>query len=301
MAKAPNFMIIGAARAGTTALYGLVRQHPDVFMSAIKETNYFAFEGKPLDYRGPGAEFVNNSVASWDEYLRLFADAPAGKMMGEATPLYLYQPESARRIRARLPDVKMIAVLRNPVEQAFSHFLYARAQMIEPLTSFDDALAAEPQRLAAHWQPLFQYSNFPRYYEQLQRFYAQFPADQLKIFLYEDYRSDPRKMLAEMFKFIGVDPNFVPDVSHETNMGGQPRHVWLQALVMRPNPIAKLAGMVLPNGARRVIRDKVSRHNLSRDTLSPSAKAHLLEVLREDISQLQELIKRDLSHWLKQG
>jgi hypothetical protein len=173
--------------------------------------------------------------------------------------------------------------------------------MIEPLTSFDDALAAEPQRLADHWQPLFQYSNFPRYYEQLQRFYAEFPADQIKIFLYEDYRSDPLAMMRQLFEFIGVDPTFQPDTSRKTNMGGQPRHAWLQALVMRPNPIAKVAGLMLPNGARRKIRDMVSRRNLSRDTLSPGAKAHLIEVLRDDISQLQELIKRDVSHWLKQG
>lgn len=294
-------MIIGAARSGTTALYDLVRQHPSVFMSAIKEPNYFAFEGEPLDYRGGGAEFVNNSVAQWEEYLRLFAAAPEGTARGEASPLYLYQPETAGRIRARVPDVKMIAVLRNPVEQAFSHFLYARAQMIEPLTSFDEALAAEAQRLRDHWQPLFQYSKFPLYAEQLQRFYAEFPKEQLKIFLYEDYRADPRAMLKEIFGFIGVDPSFDVDVSHETNMGGQPRSALLQALVMRPNPISKLAGLFLPNGARRVIRDMVSRRNLSRDTISPSAKAHLIEVFREDILQLQELIKRDLAHWVKQG
>lgn len=300
MDKTPSFMIIGAARAGTTALYDLVRQHPQVFMSAIKEPNYFAFEGEPLDWRGPGNEFVNNSVARWEDYTALFADAPAGMAMGEATPLYLWAPDAAKRIRARLPDVKMIAVLRNPIEQAFSHYLYARAQMIEPLDNFEAALQAEPQRLADHWQPLFQYSTFPRYAEQLRRFYAEFPADQLKIFLYEDYRSDPKTMLSQIFAFIGVDPAFVPDITHETNMGGQPRHQWLQNLVMRPNPIASLASLVVPNSARRMIRDMVSRRNLARDQMSPAAKAWLTNALRDDISQLQDIIGRDVSHWLEQ-
>lgn len=300
MGKTPSFMIIGAARAGTTALYDLVRQHPQVFMSAIKEPNYFAFEGEPLDWRGPGNEFVNNSVARWEDYTALFADAPAGMAMGEATPLYLWAPDAAKRIRTRLPDVKMIAVLRNPIEQAFSHYLYARAQMIEPLDNFEAALKAEPQRLAEHWQPLFQYSTFPRYAEQLRRFYAEFPSDQLKIFLYEDYRSDPKTMLSQIFAFIGVDPSFVPDITHETNMGGQPRHQWLQNLVMRPNPIASLASLVVPNSARRMIRDMVSRRNLARDQMSSAAKEWLTNALRDDISQLQDIIGRDVSHWLEQ-
>lgn len=300
MGIAPTFMIIGAARSGTTALYDLVRQHPRVFMSAIKEPNYFAFEGEPLDWRGPGNEFVNNSVASWDAYCALFADAPEGAAMGEASPLYLWAPDAPKRIKARLPDVKMVAVLRNPIEQAFSHYLYARAQMIEPLESFDDALAAEPQRLADHWQPLFQYGDFPRYGEQLARFYDEFPADQLRIFLYEDYRGDPRAMLREIFGFIGVDPQFEPDIEVETNMGGQPRHKWLQNLVMRPNPAASLAALVVPQGARRAIRDMVSRRNLSREGMSPAARATLTERLRDDISQLQGILKRDLSHWLEQ-
>lgn len=293
-------MIIGAARSGTTALYDLVRQHPDVFMSAIKEPNYFAFEGEPLDWHGPGNEFVNNSVARWEEYTALFADAPDGMAMGEASPLYLWAPQAPQRIRARLPDVKMIAVLRNPIEQAFSHYLYARAQMIEPLDDFDAALKAEPERLAAHWQPLFQYSTFPRYAEQLARYNAEFPKEQLQIFLYEDYRGDPKTMLSRIYDFIGVDPAFVPDLSHETNMGGQPRHQWLQNLVMRPNPIASLAALVVPESARRTIRDMVSRRNLARDTMSPATKAWLTNALKDDISQLQDMIGRDLSHWLEQ-
>ncbi|MFO1261177.1 MAG: sulfotransferase [Sphingomonadaceae bacterium] len=299
MARTPTFMIIGASRAGTTALYDLVRQHPQVFMSAIKEPNYFAFEGEPLDWRGPGNEFVNNSVHSWEDYTALFDPAPEGMAMGEASPLYLWAPDAPKRIKARLSDVKMIAVLRNPIEQAFSHYLYARAQMVEPFDDFDAALKAEPKRFADHWQPLFQYSTFPRYAEQLKRFYAEFPKEQLKIFLYEDYRGDPKTMLSQIYEFIGVDPAFVPDLSHETNMGGQPRHQWLQNLVMRPNPIASLAALVVPESARRTIRDMVSRRNLSRDQMSPQAKAWLINALKDDISQLQDMIDRDVSHWLE--
>ena len=99
--RLPTFLVIGAARSGTTALYLYLRQHPNVFMAQGKETNFFAFEGEALDFRGPGAEFVNNSVATFDEYQRLFADAPEAAAIGEASPLYLYAPRAAERIHAR--------------------------------------------------------------------------------------------------------------------------------------------------------------------------------------------------------
>jgi len=298
MVGTPTFLIVGAARAGTTALYDLLQQHPQISMSRIKEPNFFAFEGEPLDWRGPGNEFVNNSVSSWNDYVSLFETGHGAIARGEASPLYLWAPHAAKRIKARLPDVKLIAVLRNPVEQAFSHYLYARAQMIEPLDDFGAALAAEPERLAAHWQPLFQYSDFPRYAQQLTRYYEEFSSDQMMVFLYEDFRDDPKAMLRKICAFVGVDTAFEPNVTAETNMGGQPRHAWLQQLVMRPNVLATLAALVVPMGARRKIRDMVSRRNLARDHMPPDARARLQGLLRDDIVRLQGLIGRDLSHWL---
>ena len=118
MSRVPNFIVIGAARSGTTALYQYLRRHPDIFMSNIKEPNFFAFENCSLDFEGPGAEFVNNSVASWDDYCALFANAPPGATIGEASPLYLWAPQAPACIKRRLPQVRLIAILRNPIEQA---------------------------------------------------------------------------------------------------------------------------------------------------------------------------------------
>lgn len=299
MAGTPTFLIIGAARAGTTALYDLLQQHPQISMSTIKEPNFFAFEGEPLDWCGPGNDFVNNSISSWNDYSSLFEMKPGAIACGEASPLYLWAPHAAKRIKARLPDVKLIAVLRNPIDQAFSHYLYARAQMIEPIRDFSAALEAEPQRLAARWQPLFQYSDFPRYATQLRRYCDEFSADQIQLFLYEDFRENPKAMLRKIFAFIGVDASFEPNVTVETNLGGQPRHAWLQRLVMRPNFVASLSAMVVPMSARRKIRDRVSRRNLARDHMPEDARVRLQGLLKEDILQLQDMIGRDLSHWLR--
>lgn len=299
MARVPNLIVIGAARSGTTALYEHLRQHPQIFLSSSKEANYFAFEGEPLDYRGPGADFVNNSTPSWDAYLELFADAPSDAVIGDISPLYLYAPKAAERIRARLPDARLVAILRNPIEQAFSHFQYARARMIEPLDSFDAALDAEPERLRDHWQPLFQYSDFPRYAEQLRRFQAHFPPEQLKIFLYEDYRADPKGVLRQIFQFVGVDPSFVPALHQDANSGGDPRSPLLQAIIMRPNLLGSIAALFLPLSVRRRIRDRISRLNVARTEFSPTARARLAAKLRPDILELQEMLGRDLSGWLQ--
>jgi GNAT superfamily N-acetyltransferase len=297
-ARLPTFLVIGAARSGTTALYLYLRQHPKVFMSRRKETNYFAFEAPALDFRGPGAEFVNNSVASLEAYQRLFDDAPPDVAIGEASPLYLYSPDAPARIHAPLPDVRLIAILRNPVDQAYSHYLYARKEVIEPLPDFVAALDAQEARRAAHWQPLFQYTAFARYHVQLRRYLEHFSRDRIRLYLYEDFAADPLRVTQDIFRFIGVDDSFVPDVSYRANPGGIPRSELWQSVVMRPNAASKFIGSLLPEAARRRVRDALARANTTREEMPVDARLRLQKDLRGDILGLQDLIGRDLSSWL---
>ena len=171
--------------------------------------------------------------------------------------------------------------------------------MIEPLDSFDAALDAEPERLRDHWQPLFQYSDFPRYPEQIRRFQAHFPPEQIKIFLYEDYRADPKGVLRQIFEFAGVDANFEPTLHQDANAGGDPRSPLLQAIIMRPNLLGSIAAIFLPPPVRRRIRDWISSFNVARADFSPTARARLAAKLRPDILELQEMLGRDLSAWLQ--
>lgn len=300
MSRLPTFVVIGAARSGTTALYTFLRQHPAIFMSGIKEPNYFAFEPGRVSFSGPGAEFVNDSVREYDDYQKLFSGATdEHKAVGEASPLYLYSPHSPARIAAQLPDVRLIAILRNPIEQAYSHYLYARAQMIEPLDDFRAALTAQKERLEANWQPLFQYSTFPRYGEQLARYFSLFDRSRICVFPYEQFDTDPQAVLREIYRFIGVDDTFAAVTTHRTNQGGVPRNAMLQSLVMRPNPISVLAGRLLPDKLRRVIKDKISSGNTQREEMPNEARALLVDELRDDVMALSALLQMDLSHWLR--
>ncbi|MEZ5921062.1 MAG: sulfotransferase [Parvularculaceae bacterium] len=299
MTELPTFIIFGASRSGTTGLYTYLKQHPEIFMSPLKETNFFAYEGRLLDCRGPGAEYVNNSITRFEDYAALFHKAGDAKARGEASPLYLYVPGTAERIKARLPDVRLIAILRNPVEQAFSHYLYAKRQMLEPLDDFNAALDEEQARVNAGWQPMFHYARFPRFAEQLRPYFEAFDRRHINIYLYEDLQEEPAAVLKSIFQFVGVDDSFVPDINYRPNAGGVPRNARIQDFIMKPNIATGIAAAILPFEFRRRIRDSISNWNVKRDEIPPKARARLLRELADEIRILGPMIGRDLSGWLE--
>jgi hypothetical protein len=299
MSRMPHFLIIGAARAGTTTLHDLLRRTPGIFMPASKEPNFFAYEGETLRCRGPGASFINDSVTRLDRYQALFEPAPPGAILGEASPLYLFEPRAPERIRHHLPEARLVAVLRDPVEQAFSHFLYAKAMGIEPLDSFTEALHREEERLAQGWQPLFGYSRFPRYGEQIARYLALFPRERMLIRTYEDFQASPQAVLADVLAFVGADPAAPAAKARQLNAGGVPRNAWLHDLLVKPNALTRPLTYVLPVAVRRRLRDRFVRLNLRRDVALPAeARAILHERLDDDIRRLTGILDRDLAAWL---
>lgn len=298
--RLPDFLVIGAARAGTTALHGFLRQHPGIFMPARKEPNFFAYAGEELACEGPGADYINNSIVDPAAYAALFAGAPAEARLGEASPLYLYSERAPGRIKHHIPNAKMIVILRNPIDQAYSHFMYATKQCIENVSDFDKALTLETTRLEQGWQPLFGYSQFPRYGEQLARYFELFPRDQFLIKRYEDYEADPDAFLRAVYEFIDVDPDFVATKGDKVNAGGVPKNQAFQDFLMKSNPVTKAVGLVVPQQTRLKIRDWMARKNMiAPETLSSNARAILLERLSDDIRALETLLDWDLSDWMR--
>lgn len=298
----PDFLVIGAARSGTTALYNYLRQHPDIYMpSRIKEPNFYCYEGLELDVKGPGAEFINNSVTDGAAYEALFAEAGATQIKGEASPLYLYEPRTPERIAHHAPDVKMIAILRNPIEQAHSHFLYATRLLVETEADFEKALGMEEDRLAKGWQPLFGYSSFPRYGAQLAEYFEHFDRAQFLIETYDDFDADPMSVLFRIYDFLGADGEFEADMSYRPNAGGVPKSQIFQDFLIKPNPVTGLIAKVMPLQMRSKIRDHLVARNLKKSDLGMSVAARniLRGRLKDDVARLSDLLTRDLSHWLK--
>ncbi len=294
----PNFLVIGAAKGGTTALHRYLKQHPQIFMSPRKELRFFPFENNPPDYRGPGdAADAANMTISLEDYVAQFEGSEGYPARGEISPLYLYMPKTAERIRHYVPDVKLIAVLRQPAERAFSHYLMMRRDGLETLT-FEEALAAEDRRVADRWGHRWYFLRRGFYAAQLRPYFANFAREQIKLYLYEDYVSNPVGFAQDIFRFLGVDDTFVPDMSVRHNESKLPRSRRLQVFLTEPRAAKKLLKAFVPARWSRSVGDRLRRENLTRPQLSPETRRRLTEVYRADIEELQEMMGRDLSHWL---
>jgi len=296
----PNFLIIGAAKSGTTALYNYLRQHPEVYMSPVKEPRFFALEGEEVGFRGPGDMKAHEStITDIRSYSALFDGVTNEKAIGEASVLYLYSPKAPVRIRHYIPDVKLIAILRHPVYGAYSSFLHVVRDGREPLTDFAEALKKEDSRIRAGWGSGWHHKQRGFYYVQLKRYFDIFDRAQIKVYLYEDYLADPVSVIQDTLRFIDVDDSFVPNMAVRHNVSGIPRSRGLHEFLNKPNPIKSALRLVVPSKFRPLLRRKIERKNLEKPPLSPEVRKQLIEEYRHDIMKLQDLIGRDLSKWLE--
>jgi hypothetical protein len=295
----PDFLIIGAAKSGTTALYQALRQHPQIFMSAVKEPHYFAFAGEKMDYRGPGVTINETSVTTLPEYEKLFAGAARETAIGEASALYLYVPPAARRICEYAPEMKLIAILRQPADRAFSAYMHLTRDGREPLPDFRAALAAEPERLAANWGFLWRYTALGFYAQQLKRFYALFPREQIKVFLYDDFRANAVETAREACRFLGVSDDFTPDLSLRPKVSGAPRSRRLHDFLRGSHPLKTAAKAFVPASVRESAKLRLTNRNLVRQDFPADIRRELTDVFRADTLELQDLLRRDLTAWLK--
>lgn len=297
----PNFLIIGAAKAGTTALYEYLRQHPQIYMSPVKETNFFALEGEKVDFRGPGdQEAINSfSITDLESYILQFQGVSNEIAIGEASPLYLYSSKAPERIKFYIPHAKLIAILRHPVERAYSSFLHLGRDGREPLIDFAQALREEKARIENNWEHIWHYQQMGFYYTQLKRYYDIFDRSQIKVYLYEDFKTRPFSILQDIFRFLGVDETFIPDMSIKANVSGIPKKKVMHDFLTKPNPIKTILKPFFPARLRQRIVTDLKNRNLVKPELSPEIRKQLIQMYREEILKLQDLIQRDLSKWLE--
>jgi hypothetical protein len=207
MVKAPEIFVIGSSRAGTSTLRTYLAQHPRLFVPDILEPRYHACDTREA-LRGPGDEaMAAGMVASHDDYLGLFRACAPHQRGVEVTPAYLSSRCAAESIRRATPHAQILAILRHPVERAFSSFRLERLDGTEPESDFSRALALEPQRRAAGWGYVWRYRERGLYGEHLLRYFQAFASHQLLVLLYDDWKRDRgRHLLTTVFDFLGVEP-----------------------------------------------------------------------------------------------
>jgi hypothetical protein len=249
--RLPNFFIIGAAKSGTTSLHEYLAQHPQVYMSFPKELNFFSFVDSAPSFSGPPRDPGNPvlrdrlrrekydlSITTWPDYRKVFSCVRSERAIGESSVSYLYFPHASEKIRQSVPDARFIAILRNPVDRAYSKYRQLRRDGAEPLISFEEALTAETARMQQNWSPAWFYIDRGFYYKQLKRYYDLFKQDQIHIILYDDFLNNPGGILERIFAFLDVDTGFCPDMSHKYNVSKEksvPRSTYLYSMITRPN------------------------------------------------------------------
>jgi hypothetical protein len=298
----PNFLVIGAGRAGTTSLYNYLRQHPEIYMSPIKETNFWAYLGEglkdeDLDRHGEAIVFP---VRSLRKYERLFEGIASEKAIGEVSPRYIGSKDTAVCIASHLPNVKLVAILRDPVERAYSSYLFHRRDGREERT-FETAIDEEDSGTVSDALRYGQrrYVGLGYYYRLLKPYFKLFP-EQTAVFLFDDLRSDPLGLMSDLFRFLQVRPSFVPDMSVRYNVSGIPTgRLARTAFKKRPALIRAKRAMppAIQNWLDRVI-EPARAARLDAPPLRPDTRQRLASRYEEDVGKLAKLIDRDLSGWL---
>ncbi len=267
----PNFLGIGAARAGTTWIARNLAQHPDVFIPYKKELHFFDSDLADSDFA--------KGIAAYEAEFQGWSNQRA---IGEITPKYLHHEAAAGRIKATLPAAKLIVSLRNPIERAYSSYWKSRASFPDDtLVSFAERRKVLPDLVEAGL-----------YHKHLARYFALFPRQQIAILLFDEIETQPEKVLRELFTFLEVDPTFVPATLHNKINAGA-----AQGKMGRSKLLEMLARTL---GRLRLakVSAKLEEANSSElPPMSPEIRAELTEIYRQPNALLQEMLGRDLSVW----
>jgi hypothetical protein len=293
----PNFLIIGAAKGGTTTIFNVLKQHPEVYLHPIKEVGFFWAYGQEVIIQGPGADLLKHRIVNnLDQYQALFSHANR-KAVGEATVRYLSDPRSPGLIHQFIPEAKLIVSLRQPADRAFSAFVRNLRDGLETIHDFASAVDAERQGLRSGWV-FGGYLEKGFYSKLISRYLEYFDRSQLNVSLIEDLRDDPQNLMHGIFQFLDIDAAFQGDLTHRYNVSGVIRNPLLRLIWTRSNQLKSIIRPLMPARLRQKASEWMIR-DLEKPQFPPEIRAELTEYYRQDIEQLQDLLGRDLSHWLQ--
>lgn len=293
MSTIPNFLVAGAARCGTTGLVEGLRSHPQVFVTDPKEPHYFALHRIGAHFTAPGDEHTINRVAVTERaaYLALYPQQHDYLALGDASVSTLYYHRDAvPEILSMNPDMRVVIMLREPVDRAYSSHQYMTARGLEPVTDFAEAVALEDQRIADGWHHIWHYTALSRYADQVEAFLTAFPRERVGVFFYDDLNRDYEGTVSRILRFLDVPPapgegEGVPRV----NVSGQPRFAAVHRAIAWATGQARLRQFVKEHTSYR-LRERVRRGILRQDAVSAHARAALEPLFADDLRRLAELL-----------
>ena len=303
--RPPDFFLIGAPKAGTSALHAALAQHPDLFLSRVKEPKYYMCgDSPPPAYKGPGdAHSSQEWVWQRERYLALFDEAPDTMLCGEATPFYLYNRDARRRLAVDNPEAKLIAVLRDPVDRAYSNWMHLWMDGLEPCGDLVEAVRREQRRIDAGWAPFWHYRSLGMYGRQVADLLEHFPREQVLFLRYAELVKDPSAALTAVASFLGVTPAVVPAVPRDNSRVFVPHRARArERSARRSGPVlAWVSSSRRRCGARPADRWSASctaAATPARPKLTPAQRTELLKPHREDIALLERVTGQSYQDWL---
>ena len=285
-----DFFIVGAPKAGTTSLYHYLNEHPEIVMSRQKETDYFSDE----DLQKQGLYYGKNRINTLEKYHSLFQNVDQ-KKIGEASVSYLFYEDVPQKIKAYNSNSKIIIMLRNPVDRAFSHFLMDyRLGLISK--SFESVLENEKKDIKAS---LFyqQYIELGQYFGQVKRYIEKFGKENVTIIFYYDFKNHVVKEVQKVYEFLEVDSKYRAEIESKHNTYSMPKNNWIR-LIYSFVSFRKILNRILPKRKVRKIKEKLFIKS-KKPKLSDVLRARLINLYAHDIKQLEELLSVDLSQWKK--
>ncbi len=311
----PNFVVAGAAKCGTTSLYHYLKQHRDVYMSPIKETNHFSQDIRPENFsdeykiyeRSKNLDiekFVNSDMTAdqWggyilnrDHYLKLYRFANNKKAIGEISNSYLYSKVAAENIHRDFPDMKIILILRQPADRAYSHYL-ANLRDGRTTLSFRDEVLHDDAKVRKGWSISHLYFELGLYADHVQKYFDLFPKHQVRVFLFDDLKKDNKLLTHDLFEFLELENITSINFQEKFNEAKIPKNPGLIKLITQTG-IKRKIFRSLPKSWRSNVKNFFFRTGKV-PTMTQEDRQWMTERYLEDIKKLEKIIQRDLSNWM---
>lgn len=290
--RTPYFLIVGAAKSGTTSLSHYLNQHPQIEIVSNR-----------LEHFG---EYTNAMMPdlSQDEYLDLFSTIPNEKIAGEKSVSYLYSEQAAREIEQVNADMKILILLRNPIDRAYSDYWHQRRNSMESL-SFADALNAEKERIKQGAPFEQHYAHYGLYAKGIQTYFSLFGREQCRVFLFENFIADPQKVCDECFSFLDVPPPQENIDWSAQNKGRMPSDNIIARVLFRlsrKRRVVKIVRSLIPIKIKTAITSWMNTPSGQQDypEMDSSTRNRLRNFYRRDIQKLETFLDKDLSHWFEE-
>jgi hypothetical protein len=269
-------------------------------MSPKKEPHYFSFVNNKPNYQGPYDKEINKEiVANLNEYEKLFDNFTSEKMVGECSTSYLFLSQAAYNIKKFIPKCKIVIILRNPIDRAYSNYMH-HVMLGQEKLSFEDAILSEKERKKSNWRWSYQYIGQSLYSKQVKRYINLFGRDNIKIYFFYDLKSNPLILMENVFNYLEIENCILREINIQ-NKTGIPKSEVVHQFLRSNNRLKDLTRPLMSKRFRGIIYKLIETINYDYNgypNMNFNVRKKLADIFYADICDLQKLLKIDLSSWM---